>query len=113
MTAALDPGQNFGDLTHALRGNDLLVNAADHAPQMVVPRHVHENAYLCVVVAGRFELRHDGARADDCGAGAVVAYPAGGPHENRFGDAPGRCVNIHFGASWTDDAAVRLSLIHI
>jgi AraC family transcriptional regulator len=74
---------------------------------MHVPRHVHENAYLCVIVAGGFELRHDGARPDDCGAGAVVAYPAGGPHENRFGDAPGRCVNIHFGASWVEDAALR------
>lgn len=105
-TAMLDAGQNFGAMTRALRGNDLIVNAADHAPGMRVPRHAHENAYLCVVVAGGFELGRDGARADDCAAGSVVAYPAGGAHANRFGDAPARCVNIHLGATWTEDAAV-------
>ena len=107
MTATLDAGRNYGALVHALQGNDLIVNAADHAPRMVVPRHVHENAYLCVVVAGGFELRHDGAPPDDCGPGTVVAYPAGGPHANRFGALPARCVNVHFGDSWTADPAVR------
>ena len=101
----LDAGQNFGALQCELRGHDLLVNAADHAPRMIVPRHVHENAYLCVVVAGGFELE---ARARvACPPGSVVAYPAGGPHANRFGDAHGRCVNLHFGDSWLGDAALR------
>jgi AraC family transcriptional regulator len=107
MTTTLDAGRNFGALTHALRGHDLIVNAADHAPRMVVPRHAHENAYLCVVVAGGFELRHAGARDADCPAGAVVAHPAGGAHANRFGDLPARCVNLHFGETWMQDAAVR------
>jgi AraC family transcriptional regulator len=69
---------------------------------------VHENAYLCVVVAGGFEL--DAPRRTDCtacAAGSVVAYPAGGPHANRFGDAPGRCINLHLGESWLHDAALR------
>jgi AraC family transcriptional regulator len=88
-----------------LRGNDLLVNAADHAPRMIVPRHEHENAYLCVVLAGGFELE---ARARvACPAGSVVAYPAGGLHANRFGDVRARLVNLHFGASWLDDPALR------
>jgi len=107
VTATLDVGRNFGAMTHALRGHDLLVNAADHAAGMRVPRHAHENAYLCVVVAGGFELHHDGARPEDCPSGTVVAYPAGGPHANRFGERPGRCVNVHFGASWCEDAALR------
>jgi len=103
--AHLDPGQNFGALTCELHGNDLLVNAADHAPRMIVPRHVHENAYLCVVVAGGFELETRTRVA--CPPGSVVAYPAGGPHANRFGEVQGRCVNLHFGASWMRDAALR------
>jgi AraC family transcriptional regulator len=101
----LDIGRNFGALTCELRGHDLLVNAADHAPRMIVPRHVHENAYLCVVVTGGFELEARSRVA--CGPGSVVAYPAGGPHANRFGEARGRCVNLHFGASWLHDAALR------
>jgi AraC family transcriptional regulator len=103
--AHLDAGRNFGALTRELRGNDLLANAADHAPHMIVPRHVHENAYLCVVVAGGFEL--EARQRVACPPGSVVAYPAGGPHANRFGAAPGRCVNLHFGASWMNDAALR------
>jgi len=107
MTPTLDTGRNFGALVQARHGNDLLANAADHAARMRVPRHAHENAYLCIVVAGGFELRHDGARPDDCGPGAVVAYPAGAPHANRFGEVPARCVNLHFGASWTEEPSVR------
>jgi len=103
--AHLDAGRNFGALTCELRGNDLLVNAADHAPRMIVPRHVHENAYLCVVVAGGFELETHSRVA--CPPGSVVAYPAGGPHANRFGETAGRCVNLHFGTSWMRDAALR------
>jgi AraC family transcriptional regulator len=104
----LDAGQNFGAVRQVLRAGDLLVNAADHPPRMVVPRHVHENAYLCVVVAGGFELEGPRRSAPaDCAAGTVVAYPAGGPHANRFGDAPGRCVNLHFGESWLHDGALR------
>lgn len=101
----LDAGRNFGALACELQGHDLLVNVADHAPRMIVPRHVHENAYLCVVLAGGFELEARARLA--CPAGSVVAYPAGGPHANRFGDAQGRCVNLHVGETWLHDAALR------
>jgi len=101
----LDPGQNFGAMTQQVRGADLLVNAADHAASMQVPRHEHANAYLCVVLAGGFELQ--ARRSSDCPAGSVIAYPAGHVHANRFGDQPGRCVNIHLGASWLAQRSVR------
>jgi AraC family transcriptional regulator len=101
----LDPGQNFGAMTHAVQENDLLVNAADHTPGMVVPHHVHANAYLCIVVAGSFEL--NARMSQDCTAGSVIAHPEGHGHANRFSDQPGRCVNIHFGSTWTAQRTVR------
>lgn len=100
----LDLGQNFGAMTHTIRGNDLLVNAADHTPGMIVPHHVHSNAYLCIVVAGSFEL--NARRSEDCNAGSVIAHPEGHAHGNRFSAHPGRCVNIHFGPTWLQQRAV-------
>lgn len=102
----LDHGQNFGAMTHALASSDLVINAADHTPGMVVPRHEHANAYLCVVVAGAFALE---ARQvlHDCSPGSVIAHPAGHTHANRFGNQFGRCLNIHFGASWNEERSVR------
>ncbi len=101
----LAPGQNFGDMTRTVATSDLVVNVADHPPYMVVPTHEHANTYLCVVVAGAFELR--AGRREDCNAGSTIAYPAGHIHENRFGHQASRCVNIHFGPTWTSERWVR------
>jgi len=98
-------GQNFGQVTRNIATSDLVINAADHAPGMVVPTHEHANTYVCVVVTGAFELR--ARRRDECHAGSAIAYPAGHVHENRFGRQSSRCVNIHFGTTWTDERWVR------
>jgi len=98
-------GQNFGHMTRTVATSDLVINAANHAPWMVVPAHEHANTYLCVVVKGAFESRAE--RRDECHAGSAVAYPAGQVHENRFGRQSSRCVNIHFGPMWTEERWVR------
>jgi AraC family transcriptional regulator len=105
VSGRLAHGQNFGAMTHAVASGDLYINAADHAPGTEVPPHEHANAYLCVVVAGAFELR--ARRVQDCAAGSVIACPANHTHANRFADQPGRCVNIHFGPTWTGERLVR------
>jgi len=105
MPARLAPGQNFGAMTRTVATGDLLVNAADHSPSAIVPAHEHANAYLCIVVAGAFELQTK--RREDCAAGSVVVCPANHEHSNRFADRPGRCINVHFGATWNDDASIR------
>ena len=101
----LPHGQNFGDMTRKVATSDLVINAADHAPWMIVPAHEHANTYLCIVVSGAFELR--ARHCDECRAGSAIAYPAGHVHENRFGGRSSRCVNIHFGPTWTDERWVR------
>lgn len=105
--APLDAGQNFGAMTQRVSSGGLLLNAADHEPGMLVPHHEHENAYLCVVLQGGFEL-HASGRDHACHAGAVLAHPAGHQHSNRFLPAPGRCVNLHLGDAWfQEDRALR------
>jgi AraC family transcriptional regulator len=100
-TAPLDAGQNFGAMTQRVITGGLLLNAADHDPGMEVPHHEHENAYLCFVLQGGFELRASG-RDHACHAGAVLAHPAGHEHSNRFLPTRGRCVNLHLGADWVE-----------
>ncbi len=104
LNLPLRHGKNFGALKRTVTGGDLVINTADHTPGMVVPYHEHSNAYVCVVVAGEFELAARGAHA--CPAGSVIAHPAGHGHANRFSDRFGRCLSIHFGASWDDDRAL-------
>ena len=97
----LDVGQNFGAMTQRVSSGGLLLNAADHDAGMLVPHHEHENAYLCFVLQGGFELRASG-RDHACHAGAVLTHPAGHQHSNRFLPAPGRCVNLHLGTEWVE-----------
>lgn len=101
----LDRGQNFGAITASVAAGDLVINAADHAPRTIVPRHEHANAYLCVVAAGRLEVRAQ--QAMECGVGSLVAYPVGHAHSNRFDDRPGRCINIHLGPTWMEERSTQ------
>ncbi|MBV8659325.1 MAG: helix-turn-helix transcriptional regulator [Burkholderiales bacterium] len=92
-------------MTGVITGGGLVVNTADHAPRMIVPKHEHANAYLCVIVAGAFELTAD--KVLDCPAGSVISYPEGHVHANRFFEAPSRCVNIHLSDRWLDDPMLK------
>ena len=91
----LNVGENFGAIATTIESGGPWINDALHTAGMVVPRHEHENPYVCVVVEGCLEIR---ARETVlCPSGSVIAYPAGHAHANRFGNRPGRCINVHFG----------------
>jgi len=84
---------------------DLCINAAEHCPGIIVPRHDHANAYVCIVIEGCLEVRaHE---TFECPVGSVIAYPGGHTHANRFSNHPGRCINVHFGSTWTDERLMR------
>ena len=100
----LNHGENFGAITKAIAAADLSINVAEHAARMIVPRHEHENPYLCVVVDGALEVKS--GTTFECPTGSVIVYPLGHVHANRFGTHAGRCINIHFGASWLDERDV-------
>jgi AraC family transcriptional regulator len=101
----LNVGENFGAIASTVESGGLCINDALHPARMVVPRHEHANPYVCVVIEGCLEVR---ARDSvDCPSGSVIAYPAGHAHANRFGDRPGRCINVHFGSTWADESPIR------
>jgi AraC family transcriptional regulator len=101
----LELGQNFGAIVNTVTSGDLCINAAEHSAGMIVPRHEHANAYVCIVMEGCLEVR--ARESFDCPAGSVITYPGGHAHANRFSDRRGRCINIHFGSMWTDERLMR------
>lgn len=103
--AWLGRGQNHGALMRTVDSHDLLVNLSEHEAGSEIAKHAHADAYICVVVEGGFETSAE--RRIECAAGTVLAHPRGHAHGNRFGTGASRCVNIHFGASWLDDRALR------
>lgn len=59
------------------------VEAARFAPDLVLPRHVHERAVLAVFLQGAMETTICG-RTLDCGSSSVLIEPRGEPHAQRF-----------------------------
>lgn len=110
----LPRGEYFGSPGSTTRVAGLRITEATYDPQTRVPRHAHEQAYLCLVTSGGFEERSRN-HAAVCGPGAVVWHPAGEVHEDVFGSRGGGCVNIEFTDDWLQrlDASGGSSWTHL
>lgn len=80
-----------------------------YAPDVRLPAHAHESAYLCLALAGGFRER-SGAREEDVVPGAAVLHLTGERHADHFGPAPSLCLNVAFpphasalDGAWTRD----------
>jgi AraC family transcriptional regulator len=76
---------------------------ARYAPHAVLPRHAHDAARLCVVLAGRFEEDANGSSRTN-GPGWLLYRPAGMPHAERFDRAGAACALIVPGPGWVEAA---------
>jgi len=82
-----------------------LVRDTRLSPNVVLPRHEHAGAYVCLVLNGHYTER---ARAETrCTAGSVLVHPAGHVHENRIGGAGARCINVEFESGALRDGPLR------
>jgi AraC-like DNA-binding protein len=66
-----------------------------------VPCHLHELAYLSVVLDGGFDERGDGAPLA-CTEGTVGFYPEGESHTNRFHRGGGHVLRVDMAPAWLD-----------
>ncbi len=65
------------------------------------PRHDHGEARLIVTVRGGFT--EDWERlSHTCGPDSVLMRPAGEMHTNRYSAKGALCINVRFGAEWSD-----------
>lgn len=64
-----------------------------YAAGATLSRHAHEQACLVFVVDGLFTELVAGA-SRHCGPHTLIVRPQGEPHEDHFGPAGGRCLNV-------------------
>src|SRR5262249_34697965 len=72
--------------------------------QLRLPRHTHENAFLCFVVAGVCEECY-GRKSRTVGSSGLVFHPPGEPHDERWHQMGGRA--FHIDISQARAAAIR------
>jgi AraC family transcriptional regulator len=103
-------GQTYGDI-FAAPGSAVRTTLSIHDAFARAPRHVHENDYLCFVVAGGFRER-TGRGSCDLSTGNALLHRGGDWHEDSFGPDGARCLNLHLPASsgWRLDGPWRPSL---
>jgi AraC family transcriptional regulator len=99
-------GHSFGRCARELRLGGSTIRDTWLAGNATLPRHAHEQPYICVVIEGRY-AEYAARRTDECAAGSVVLHPAEHVHANRTGESGARCVNIELDPRLLDDAPLR------
>ena len=95
----LAAGSYYGTPRQRLDIADVTFVETHYAPGTRLPRHSHDNAYLCLVVDGVFD-ESDRSRRRTCTPGQLLVRPPGETHADTFGSSGGRCFNIQLGDSW-------------
>lgn len=86
-------GQTFGEVA---AGPAPGVTLSRHAGGQALPAHIHESAYVCLVLSGGF--RESGGRGEaERLAGEVIVHPGGERHADAFGPDGALCLNLHLG----------------
>lgn len=86
---------NYGRPDHLRHTDGLQVSSTPYAGNGALPRHEHDEPYLCLVAAGGY--RQDSSAGEhDCMPGLLLTHPRGHRHSNRFGPAGARCISIFF-----------------
>jgi AraC family transcriptional regulator len=103
-------GQTYGDV-FAAPGGAVRATLSIHDAFARAPRHVHENDYLCFVLAGGFRER-TGRGSHEWSTGNAGLHRGGDWHEDSFGPEGARCLNLHLPAStgWQLDGPWRPGL---
>ena len=97
--SALAAGIYFGQPESRRVVGSLDLCRTAYAPHQRIPEHVHDAAYLCLVVSGSFHER-SGRGEDEVVAGSVVLHRPGERHADRFGARPTSCLNVGFAPAW-------------
>lgn len=102
MSAILSPGRFFGAVEGRHATGPFALIETRHVRGEQIPVHRHDRPYFCLVVRGGYHERA-GSTEVICRQNTVVFHPRGVTHEDRFGDAGGRCFNLECESSWLGD----------
>ena len=102
-----------GRVLSEVRSGPVAVSDVAYAKDSLLREHVHERAYVSVVVEGAYTELHDGLPRY-CAPGTVIRHAAGEIHADYF-CAPGRCVNVDFAehdGAWRDHVVRAVRATH-
>jgi AraC family transcriptional regulator len=93
----------FAETVRSLDAHGFHIAEATYRPGQWIPRHVHDRAGFCLVLAGGFD--EQGARSTlRCAPATLLFHPAGATHANVISNQGSRCLNV------TIDPSVMASL---
>ncbi len=103
---SLAPSRFYGRLERRGSFGSFTLTECRYAPLQVLPSHRHEEAYVCLLVAGSFEERVD-SRTRPCDRGAVVFHPPDEVHRDQVSREGARILNVSLGTdTWARVAAL-------
>lgn len=80
---------------------ELTLTETAYAPGAVLQQHLHECAYLCLVLQGTYR-EVSGKRARVCKPSTLIFHPPNEIHSDRFDIGGGRCFNVQVSPAWLD-----------
>ncbi len=95
MSTILSSGAYFGTERKQEEGVCFRMNITRYDPFTEIGRHYHENAYLSLLIDGKYRERNRHAEQDLL-PGELIFRPSGYDHANYFPVGGGSCLNIEF-----------------
>lgn len=95
MAILLSSGNYFG-IEQKVKEQPLFkMNITHYAPFEKINEHYHENAYLSLLIKGKYQEVNKGQEGI-LNPGEVILRPSGYSHANSFAATGGSCMNIEF-----------------
>ena len=92
-------GQLHGAVLRRREVGGLALTETSYPARLRLPRHGHERAYFCLVLAGAYTETY-ARRSRACRAPDVIFHPAGEAHGDEFAAGGARCFNVQVCDDW-------------
>ena len=96
---ALRAGQYYGQVASAAEVAGLRLTDLSHTSARQIPSHSHEQAFLCLLLGGRYR-EQAGRLAVEYAPGTLVFHPAGFQHADEIGPGGGVFFLVEYAESW-------------
>jgi AraC family transcriptional regulator len=94
-------GHFCGEIIRRREIEGFTLSETRYAPGAEVPRHSHENGYVCLVRQGGYTESY-GAKTRNCQPLTLAFHPADEIHSERFHNSEVRSFNIEFTPLWLE-----------
>lgn len=96
---ALRAGEYYGKVAAAAEVAGLRLTDLEHTAARRIPSHSHEQAFLCLLLGGRYR-EQAGRLAVEYAPGTLVFHPAGFQHQDEIGPGGGVFFLVEYADSW-------------